>query len=47
MAMGGWKDMKTMMIYIRKAGIDVAGALDRLCFHVHNPVIADVVSIRL
>ncbi|AGH96632.1 tyrosine-type recombinase/integrase [Pseudobdellovibrio exovorus] len=26
MAMGGWKDMDTMMIYMRKAGIDIKGA---------------------
>ncbi len=26
MAMGGWVDMKTMMIYMRKAGIDIKGA---------------------
>lgn len=26
MAMGGWRDMKTMMIYMRKAGIDIQGS---------------------
>ncbi len=26
MSMGGWSDMKTMMIYMRKAGIDIKGA---------------------
>lgn len=26
MSMGGWKDMDTMMIYMRKAGIDIRGA---------------------
>jgi integrase len=35
MAMGGWADMKTMMIYMRKAGIDVQGATD--CLLLHNP----------
>lgn len=30
MTMGGWKDMKTMMIYIRKAGVDTAGSTDVL-----------------
>lgn len=30
MAMGGWKDMKTMMIYMRKAGIDIRGATNCL-----------------
>jgi integrase len=26
MAMGGWKDIKTMMIYMRKAGVDIKGS---------------------
>jgi integrase len=36
MAMGGWKDMDTMMIYMRKAGIDIKGStsvLDGLQTH--------------
>jgi integrase len=33
MNMGGWKDMKTMMIYIRKAGIDIKGITDDLQLH--------------
>lgn len=33
MKMGGWRDMKTMMIYMRMAGIDVQGATDCLNFH--------------
>lgn len=28
MSMGGWKDMNTMMIYMRKAGIDIKGSTD-------------------
>ncbi|MBX9767925.1 MAG: site-specific integrase [Bdellovibrionales bacterium] len=36
MKMGGWKDMKTMMIYVRKAGIDIAGAMAG--FSLHEPV---------
>ncbi|MEQ1875514.1 MAG: site-specific integrase [Bdellovibrionia bacterium] len=35
MAMGGWKDLKTMMIYIRKAGISIRGMTDGLSLH--NP----------
>ena len=35
MKMGGWKDMKTMMIYTRKAGVDIRGATD--CLTLHNP----------
>ncbi len=30
MKMGGWKDMETMMIYMRKAGLDIKGATDCL-----------------
>ena len=30
MAIGGWKDFKTFQIYIRMAGVDIAGATDRL-----------------
>jgi len=33
MTMGGWKDMKTMMIYIRKAGIDIRGITHKLELH--------------
>lgn len=36
MSMGGWSDMKTMMIYMRKAGIDIKGAtscLDDMKIH--------------
>jgi integrase len=36
MKMGGWKDMKTMMIYIRKAGVDIKGASDVLDLHDPN-----------
>ena len=35
MAMGGWKDLKTMQLYIRKAGVDVQGVIDKL--DLHNP----------
>lgn len=35
MAMGGWKDLKTMQIYMRKAGVDVKGITD--CLNLHNP----------
>ena len=33
MAMGGWKDLKTMQIYIRKAGVNVNGITDNLNLH--------------
>lgn len=35
MAMGGWKDLKTMQYYIRKAGVDIFGISDTL--RLHNP----------
>lgn len=37
MTMGGWKDMKTMMIYIRKAGIDIWGITGKL--DLHDPIL--------
>lgn len=35
MKMGGWQDLKTMQIYVRKAGIDIRGCMDD--FSLHNP----------
>lgn len=35
MAMGGWKDLKTLQIYIRKAGVEIRGITDDLSLH--NP----------
>lgn len=37
MKMGGWKDLATMMIYARKAGIDIRGAMDCLNLHGDEP----------
>ena len=47
MKMGGWKDLDTMMIYVRKAGIDVAGALNGLTLHQHRPQIGEVLQLKL
>lgn len=44
--MGGWQDMKTMMIYMRKAGIDIAGALGEFKLHSSNAQANNVVSIH-
>jgi integrase len=33
---GGWKDLKTMQFYIRKAGVDTSGISDNLSLH--NPL---------
>jgi integrase len=35
MIMGGWKDLKTMQLYVRKAGVDVKGITK--CLDLHNP----------
>ncbi len=35
MKMGGWKDMDTMMIYCRKAGIDIKGTMININLHNH------------
>lgn len=35
MKAGGWKDIKTMMIYVRKAGIDIMGITNGLVLHEH------------
>ncbi len=35
MVMGGWKELKTMQYYIRKAGVNILGITDSL--NLHNP----------
>ena len=35
MVMGGWNDIKTLMVYMRKAGINIRGITD--CLKLHNP----------
>jgi integrase len=45
MVMGGWNDLKTMMIYMRKAGIDIRGITDVLSLHNPSREVAQVVSI--
>ncbi|MNT89825.1 Phage integrase family protein [compost metagenome] len=47
MAQGGWADMNTMMIYMRKAGIDIrdsTSVLDGL--HTHGTADAKVLNLR-
>lgn len=39
MTMGGWKDLKTMQYYVRKAGVDLVGTTDKL--DLHNVDISD------
>jgi len=46
MSMGGWKDMDTMMIYMRKAGINIKDAtacLDDM--HIHGVQLAKVINL--
>ena len=45
MIMGGWKDMKTMMIYMRKAGISIQGITDNLVLHNSSSEHAQVVKL--
>ncbi len=47
MKMGGWKDMKTMMIYIRKAGVDTRGALDGFVLHEASRESCGVINLPL
>jgi integrase len=46
MAMGGWKDMKTMMIYVRKAGINIRGITDRLDLHDPHYTVGKVLHLQ-
>ncbi|MBK9322207.1 MAG: tyrosine-type recombinase/integrase [Bdellovibrionaceae bacterium] len=47
MSMGGWSDMKTMMIYMRKAGIDIKGSTSVLDdMQTHGVREAEVYEIR-
>jgi len=45
MAMGGWKDLKTMQIYIRKAGVETKGAMDGISLLPKQTEEAKVVSL--
>ncbi|RYZ77775.1 MAG: site-specific integrase [Proteobacteria bacterium] len=46
MKMGGWKHIDTMMIYMRKAGVDIRGSTDCLDLHDHNAQPAEVIQLR-
>jgi len=46
MKIAGWKDLKTMQRYIRLAGVEVAGATDKLSVLPPEEVAANVVSFR-
>jgi len=45
--MGGWKDMDTMMVYMRKAGINIKGATSCLDdMEVHGVQIAQILPLQ-
>lgn len=47
MAQGGWKELKTMMIYMRKAGISIQGSTSVLDgIQTHGVSQAEVVELR-
>ncbi|MBL7716355.1 MAG: tyrosine-type recombinase/integrase [Bdellovibrionales bacterium] len=46
MKIAGWKDLKTMQRYIRLAGIEVAGATDKLVILPPEEIAANVVAFR-
>lgn len=46
MKMAGWKDLKTMQRYIRLAGVEVAGATDKLSVLPPEDILANVVAFR-
>lgn len=46
MKIAGWKDLKTMQGYIRLAGVEVAGATDKLSVLPPEELVANVVAFR-
>lgn len=47
MIMGGWKEMKTMQIYMRKAGVDIRGITDGLKLHEPLSKSAQILDFRV
>ena len=45
MLAGGWSDLKTMMIYMRKAGISIRGMTDNFRLHDPSSTPADVIPL--
>ena len=46
MKAGGWRDMKTLMYYVRLAGVDIRGMSDVLKLHDPEQPRGQVVSLR-
>jgi integrase len=44
MMMGGWRDLKTMQFYVRKAGVDIKGVMESLDLHSPDKSIAPVIN---
>ena len=47
MAMGGWKDLKTLMKYVRIAAVDIRGATSRLNLHDDEKKSGQVLQLRI
>ncbi len=47
MIQGGWKDLKTMQIYVRKSGIDIKGTMEKLDLHNHTKTLPKVIAIKI
>ena len=47
MIMGGWKEMKTMQIYMRKAEVDIRGITNCLDFHDPVQTVAQVLDFKV
>jgi len=45
MAIGGWEDMKTMMVYVRMAGVDICGATQNMKLLPPREAMANVVPL--
>ncbi|MFN8845841.1 MAG: tyrosine-type recombinase/integrase [Bdellovibrionales bacterium] len=45
MTMGGWKDIETMQIYLKKSAVEVSGVLSNLKFHEHHQTQAEVINL--
>ncbi|MBK9039459.1 MAG: site-specific integrase [Bdellovibrionales bacterium] len=46
MRLGGWRDLKTLMIYVRKAGIDTRGSLAGFTIHDPSTKSGDVLTFK-
>ena len=47
MAIGGWEDMKTMMVYVRMAGVDIHGATQNLKLLPPRDAMANVIPLGM